>query len=36
VDGQEGLALDLDREGALVLETANGRRRVVAGEVREP
>jgi BirA family biotin operon repressor/biotin-[acetyl-CoA-carboxylase] ligase len=36
VDGQEGLALDLDWEGALVLETANGRRRVVAGEVREP
>jgi BirA family biotin operon repressor/biotin-[acetyl-CoA-carboxylase] ligase len=36
VDGQEGLALDLDPDGALVLATAAGRCRVVAGEVREP
>jgi BirA family biotin operon repressor/biotin-[acetyl-CoA-carboxylase] ligase len=33
VDGQTGQAVDLDAEGALILETAGGRRRVVAGEV---
>ena len=36
VAGQVGIALDLDEHGALVLETGNGRQRVVAGETREP
>lgn len=35
VDGQVGMARDLDEDGALVLETGDGRRRVVAGEMRE-
>ncbi len=32
-DGQVGQAVDLDLDGALVLESPSGRRRVVAGEV---
>jgi BirA family biotin operon repressor/biotin-[acetyl-CoA-carboxylase] ligase len=36
VDGQAGLAVDLDAGGALVLETSGGPRRVVAGDVGEP
>jgi BirA family biotin operon repressor/biotin-[acetyl-CoA-carboxylase] ligase len=31
VDGARGVAVDLDREGALVLDTGEGRRRVLAG-----
>jgi len=31
VDGASGVALDLDAEGALVLDTGGGRRRVLAG-----
>jgi BirA family biotin operon repressor/biotin-[acetyl-CoA-carboxylase] ligase len=34
VDGREGIAQDLDADGALVLETGAGRQRVVAGEMR--
>ncbi|HEY7647711.1 MAG TPA: biotin--[acetyl-CoA-carboxylase] ligase [Methylomirabilota bacterium] len=36
IEGQTGLARDLDDDGALILETSDGPRRVVAGEVREP
>jgi BirA family biotin operon repressor/biotin-[acetyl-CoA-carboxylase] ligase len=35
IEGQTGLARDLDEDGALVLETAAGRCRVVAGEAIE-
>lgn len=35
VDGVTGVAVDLDLDGALVLEGAGGRHRVVAGEVFE-
>lgn len=35
VEGQTGMARGLDEDGALILETAEGRRRVVAGEPRE-
>lgn len=34
VEGREGVARDLDEDGALVLESGDGRHRVVAGEVR--
>jgi BirA family biotin operon repressor/biotin-[acetyl-CoA-carboxylase] ligase len=36
VEGREGIARDLDEDGALVLEADGGRHRVVAGEVRAP
>jgi BirA family biotin operon repressor/biotin-[acetyl-CoA-carboxylase] ligase len=36
VDGRSGVAVDLDADGALVLEHAGGRRPVVAGELSEP
>jgi BirA family transcriptional regulator, biotin operon repressor / biotin---[acetyl-CoA-carboxylase] ligase len=35
VGDAEGVAEDIDADGALVLQTATGRRRVVAGEVRD-
>lgn len=35
VDGARGTAVDLDADGALVLEAAGARRRVVAGELAE-
>jgi BirA family transcriptional regulator, biotin operon repressor / biotin---[acetyl-CoA-carboxylase] ligase len=35
VEGQTGVARDLDDDGALILDTGDGRRRVVAGEARE-
>lgn len=35
IEGLTGVARDLDDDGALILETADGRRRVVAGEPRE-
>jgi hypothetical protein len=35
IDGVSGVAVDLDLDGALVLEDAGRRHRVVAGEVRE-
>ena len=34
VSGLEGVALDLDRDGALLLQTESGVRRIVAGDVR--
>jgi BirA family biotin operon repressor/biotin-[acetyl-CoA-carboxylase] ligase len=35
LDGRTGLAVDLDLDGALVLETAGGRHRAVAGALEE-
>jgi len=35
VEGRVGIAQDLDQDGALILETGDGRQRVVAGEMRE-
>lgn len=32
-DTMEGLALDLDNDGALILKTAAGRKRIMAGEI---
>jgi BirA family biotin operon repressor/biotin-[acetyl-CoA-carboxylase] ligase len=35
IDGVSGVAVDLDPDGALVLDGASGRHRVMAGEVRD-
>jgi len=35
IEDQTGVALDLDDDGALILETAAGQRRIVAGEPKE-